>query len=377
MKRISAWSSQADGSAYGVHFLTERCARGLCSRARSGQLAFYLHVDDGLVVRTRREKKIVDGAKHVSADALEGLGLVVSDREDSDELVKTLGCDIDQGQGVLALPRDKAQQIRSALRFVASRSAVSISALATLLGIWIWDALLKRNLLSIPRDVFKMIERGQGGIVSWWRVARQAVCTMAEAVTRMRSELNRPTAPVVFAPDARGPERGDESAFGIVAADTAREMFERCAEEGLTPGHPVTRLGGDYTGTRRASEPWRARKPLSRLPSELLGRPQRGWADVDWGKWRFPDHISLGQTRTVVRLARRQASGRGTRHHRILSLQDNGACAGVVMKGRSPQPSLNHLAMQRASHCLAGGLTMLLPRVETYFQPADALSRTA
>ena len=199
---------------------------------------------------------------------------------------------------------------------------------------------------------------------------------MAELVIWMRTELNRPTAPVIFATDARGPERGDAGAFGIVALDAGRDLAERCAEEGMTPGHSVTRLDGDYTGTRRESEPWRARKPLSRLPSDLLGRPQEDWADVDWGKWRFADHISLGETRTVVRLARLLASVRAARRHRVLSMQDNEACSGALMKGRSPAPSLNHLARQKAGHCLGGRLTMLLPRVETYHQPADDLSRT-
>ena len=144
----------------------------------------------------------------------------------------------------------------------------------------------------------------------------------------------------------------------------------------MTPGYSVTRLDGVYSGTRRESEPWRARKPLSLLPQELLNRPQSDWEPVDWGNWRFPDHISLGETRTVVRLAKHLSSVEAAWDHRVLSLQDNEACAGALMKGRSPAPSLNYLARQKAGYCLAGGLTMLLPRVETYHQPADDLSRT-
>ena len=67
---------------------------------------------------------------------------------------------------------------------------------------------------------------------------------------------------VIFAADARGPERGDAGAFGIVTLDAGRDLAERCAEEGMTPGQSVTRLDGDYTGTRRESELERARKPL-------------------------------------------------------------------------------------------------------------------
>ena len=199
---------------------------------------------------------------------------------------------------------------------------------------------------------------------------------MAEAVIWMSADLNRPMAPVVFATDARGSEAGDAGGFGVVALDVGRVVAEQCAEKGMTPGYSVTRLDGKYTGTRREAEPWRATKPLSRLPDELLAVPHEDWADVDWGVWRFQDHISLGETRAVVRLARLAASVESAQGHRIVSLQDNEACSGALMKGRSPAPSLNHLARQKSSHCLAGRLAVLLPRVETYHQPADALSRT-
>ena len=65
---------------------------------------------------------------------------------------------------------------------------MNASALATLVGTWIWEALLRRDLLAIPRDVFKLLEKADGRTVRWWRMARQEVCTMAEAVDAGRSE---------------------------------------------------------------------------------------------------------------------------------------------------------------------------------------------
>ena len=77
---------------------------------------------------------------------------------------------------------------------------MNTAALSTLLGIWIWGALLNRNLLSIPRDVFKLVERGQGATLTWWRNARREVCThlvracLAPRGARRSTALARSTA---------------------------------------------------------------------------------------------------------------------------------------------------------------------------------------
>ena len=79
-------------------------------------------------------------------------------------------------------------------------------------------------------------------------------------------------------------------------------------------------------------------KPLSRLPDELLAVPHEDWEAVDWGLWRFSDHISLGETRTVVRLSRLVSSVPSAQGHRVVSLQDNEACSGALMNGEIPSP---------------------------------------
>ena len=91
----------------------------------------------------------------------------------------------------------------------------------------------------------------------------------------MQADLNRPTAPVMFATDARGPEAGDNGGFGVVALDVGREVADVCAATGMTSGFSGTRLDGVYSGVRREADPWRATKPLSRHPEELLAVPHK------------------------------------------------------------------------------------------------------
>jgi len=53
--------------------------------------------------------------------------------------------------------------------------------------------------------------------------------------------------------------------------------------------------------------------------------------------------------------------------------QTYGNCS--MMKGRSPSFALNRILRQKAAICLAGGLRVGLPWVESAKQPADKASR--
>ena len=137
----------------------------------------------------------------------------------------------------------------------------------------------------------------------------------------------------------------------------------------------MTRLDGTFTGARRPEEPWRRRKPFSRMPQELWDIKPEQWVTCNAGLWKFLDDIALGETRAVVTLARIVASASRAHGYKIASLQDNTVCAASLTKGRSPAPALNFLARKKGAYTLAGDLVTMLPRVETGRQPADGASR--
>ena len=96
---------------------------------------------------------------------------------------------------------------------------------------------------------------------------------------------------------------------------------------------------------------------------------------MDWGRWRYADHITLGECRTVVRLLRGIAQCPSAHRTKALSLQDNGATAGASAKGRSPAPALNFLLQQKTASAVAAEVFTSLPWVQTKVMPADDLAR--
>ncbi len=252
---------------------------------------------------------------------------------------------------------------------------MDIDALRSLVGVWIRAALLRRDLLSIPGVVFRFMEQFEGQVVRWWKTARREAACMATAGAAFYTDLGAPLAPVIFATDAMGAGEVDAGGYGIVAKDVEEPLARACFTLGRRPGYSVTKLSGEFTGLRRAQQPILRRVSFSRMPKRLLDAPADDWKPVAWGRWLFSDHITLGETRSVVRLCRGLAQCASAHRYKVMSLQDNGATAGACAKGWSPAPALNFLLRQRTASLVAAEVSAMLPWVQTKVMPADGLSR--
>ena len=135
----------------------------------------------------------------------------------------------------------------------------------------------------------------------------------------------------------------------------------------------MTKLNGDLSTIRYPDRKLPRNTPFTRLPDDLFHEGE--WGDITCGRWKFGDHITLGESRTVVKLVQLLGREVGDHNKVILSLQVNQPTAGSMTKGRSPAPALNFLLRKKAARCLAAAIRLMLPWVETSKQPADRLSR--
>ena len=159
----------------------------------------------------------------------------------------------------------------------------------------------------------------------------------------------------------------------MAALDVSQAVLHRMFEVGGARGHTVAKLDGDFAGLRDPAKEIRRTVPFTRLPDEIFGAAP--WKPVARGRWRRADHITLGEGRVVVKLARMLALSARAHRSVVFTLQDNMPIAGAMSKGRSPAFPLNLLCRQKAASCLASRVKMLIPWCETSKQPADWLSR--
>ena len=121
----------------------------------SQNVAFYLHVDDGLIITDNDD--LSTKLMHASADALEKVGFVVEDRQTPDMLAKIVGYQVRRSPPGLCFPAEKARHLRSGMLWLCSCSKVDVSMVQSLLGVWIFGALLRRELLSAANHVFTSV----------------------------------------------------------------------------------------------------------------------------------------------------------------------------------------------------------------------------
>ena len=261
---------------------------------------------------------LVDAA----ANQLESAGFDVKDRQYDPHLEKIVGYSVCRSPARLELPVKRASLLRQALRWTVGQAFVDTGALRSLVGVWIWGALLRRELLSIPHAIFRFMNFHDGARAKWWQSARREISVMAEVIPMMFMHLGAPVSPVLFATDPRGSDgHGDAGAYGAVAVDVGSATVCRYLERCMRPGFTVTKLDGSFSGRLRPEEPWRRTVPFSQITEDVVAISS--WKPIMHGKWAYSDHITLGEARVVVKLTRLLGSVDACHGFKVASLQDN------------------------------------------------------
>jgi hypothetical protein len=102
--------------------------------------------------------------------------------------------------------------------------------------VWVWAALLRRDVLCIPHLLFKFLDESDGAVVQWWASVRRDVLAMASILPLVYADLGAPLAPAIFATDAQGSEGiegEDAGGWGAVCADFSQEIVEQAFRVGL------------------------------------------------------------------------------------------------------------------------------------------------
>ena len=152
---MSHWSRISRGVAdVVVEVLNESSVQGRNTVVRNGQQCCYLHVDDGLFFGDASQPSSTDRTMERCAQALVEVGFTVDNNELNGNVSKIIGYAPQRSPARLNTPAAKAVLISDALRHLAKQQIVAVDQVRAVLGVWIWGALLRRELLAVPQTIF-------------------------------------------------------------------------------------------------------------------------------------------------------------------------------------------------------------------------------
>jgi len=354
--------------------LNENFIEGSMATISQHKSATYLHVDDGVFLTHPKAAPASAELMNTAADALVDIGFKVTDRRPPTPVQKMLGFHLCQHPARLEVPILKVRLIADTMLWLANHWMADTRLIRSVLGMWIWAASLRRELLSVPASIFKFIDVHWPRRVPWWPSAKEEFRHMAALSVFMSHKLYRPTTSIIFASDAEGSNNEDFGGFGVVGAKISEDQMRQVFEAGTRPGMTVAKMDGSLTHKFGSAKEILARIPISNVPKEVL-QESRSWLAIAAGRWKHHDHITLGEGRGSMVLLQKLADIPQAHGGRYASLCDNMPWCGMVAKGRSPAFRCNRLLRKRAGLTLAADISLLHPWVDTLRMPADWLSR--
>ena len=374
-------STVATTGLMGVALLNEKVEKGAPVILKEGQAAAYVHVDDGLLVSvpppSLGSKPMSDVLLDAAVAELRLLGFVVNDIRPDGHTDKIVGFSPGVRRPTLELPANKLSLMWSAMGTTAAMKAVPVRLVATLLGMWVWAALVRREVLAVPFHIFAFVRafEGIGGNVWWWPSALREWKAMRALLPTLWVDLGLPLASTIFASDAQGAGEvvGDHGGYGLVAASVDSDLALEVLAAGRQPKRTVIDLSGDVSKIKDPTRVFQRAVPYSSVPASLFSTAV--WVPVGHGRWKFTDHITLGEARSVVKLLRILSQIPQCHQHHLIVLEDNMAVCGSAAKGRSSSYPLNAVLRVLCAFLVACRFRISLPWTDTHRMPADWLSR--
>ena len=227
VKAVTTYSTSCTSRyAIRVQVINELNELGGQVQLSESQAAVYLHVDDTLCYVQPGSAISADTLMHSIADWMEIFGFLVPERFGSKDLEKAIGFNVDQPKGRFALPPRKVHQLSTVLIGLSRATYIDVDILRCILGIYMFGAQLRRELMSLPFACYRMVETCEGLVVRNWSSVKRELRVMAHTLPLMYADTAIPIAPVIFASDAMGStvyDGDDFGGYGVVAAKLSQD----------------------------------------------------------------------------------------------------------------------------------------------------------
>ena len=140
-----------------LRMLNESAAKNHRVVPQDGAVGYYRHVDDGLILTDSNEK--ASRFVREAADALASVGFALKHRCAPEAVAKVVGYEVQRKPPVTRFLLAKGDALMRAMLWLVSCDVVDFNTVHSLLGIWVFGALLGHDVLAAAGHIFAIVEQ--------------------------------------------------------------------------------------------------------------------------------------------------------------------------------------------------------------------------
>ena len=330
---------------------------------------FVLPYADNLNVGGTNQSK-VQAVKDKVVKHLRDIGFKVHEELDATTMANSLGYQIDGELGTVQPIPDKLRKVQLCLQWLARRPKISGKAVEKILGHMVHFTLIRRELLSLFRNLYDFAHTYSGAAHRMWRSAAREARWAAVLLNLCVADLRKEWDTVVTASDA------SLSGIAVCKRSADLETVQKIGsqKEGwrFSSYDPTTRPREQTVEKKDVFADPDTVKPLRVLPhdpfcfnSEFV-EIEESFMDPSFWQLQYnvhmqiPEHITLLEGRGIVSALRHKLRDVNCFNKRHLHLGDNLASILIAEKGRSSSYDMLRVtrrltALLLASSCILAG----------------------
>jgi hypothetical protein len=315
------------------------------------RLRYSVYIDDLILVS--HSAHLIDDAiaEYCPTAAERGIPAKMSKvHSATSEGLECLGLWCDGQNLTIGVSVPKLQVLMADTLMLLQRRRCSGREMASLIGRWVWAALVRRPVLSVLCAVFRF-QQLAGRRTFWiWPSVQRELRLLVGLAPLLFADLGLTYLPRVLASDA------SSSGLGVVSC-TLDPLFLPAVSRDVHQAFPAGMSTNSYA---------------EELPEPLASAR---WSTIVSSRWRAPEHINSLELRAVSTALRWTMSFPDALRAKVLLLTDSQVAHFALLKGRSSSPVILRRLRSLASLLLGSGLVFDTGWIPSSSNPADGPSR--
>ena len=349
----------------------------------NGQVVLLPYADNLNVVGTNKEA--VQAAKDSAVARLRDKGFLVHEEMDACTVAQSLGFMVDGEVGRVTPVPDRLMRVELAFRWLARRPRVTGKAVERLLGHAVHFMMLRRELLSLMRNLYDFVSAHRDHRCRLWGQAAREAHWISVLLRVCSADLRKGWSSTVSASDA--------SLSGIAVCNREYHL-EHVTQIGQVreswrfkgsnptnrPRDVLNSLGDPFEDPEtvfplevKRTDPFELDKNFSEIPADLMQADE--WALSFAQRMSFPEHITLLEGRGIVAALRHKFRATRNFGKAHLHLNDNLGMVLATDKGRSSSMQILRVCRRIACLLIATSSTLCCRWIPSEANVADGGSR--